>query len=146
MTSRTVLSAITPRENNVVGPNMAVRNPSSTRLARWQPYFLNCNSIPNKKALPSLVRLHPSTYSAHSGSASSLLQQPVPSPLCQIQPGPPKDGLAEPVPFKPCQTGSQLLTPSSSPPGMPPTLLEQTSSGYVLGKCKSTVACAFLIS
>ncbi|CAE6436363.1 unnamed protein product [Rhizoctonia solani] len=33
---------------------------------------------------------------------------------------------------KPHRKGSQLPTPNSSPPGTPPTLLEQTSSSYVL--------------
>ncbi|KAF8756418.1 g1 s-specific cyclin [Rhizoctonia solani] len=87
------------RENNVAGS--VVRNAPSGRLARWQPYFANCHSIPTKGlCLPS--------------SDCANFQLPLDTPT------------------KSTRERSQLPTPSSSPPGTPPTLLEQTSSNYVL--------------
>ncbi|KAJ1306151.1 hypothetical protein OPQ81_010862 [Rhizoctonia solani] len=109
------------RENNAGGS--AVRNASSGRLARWQPYFTNCHSIPNKRALPSLIRLHRFPISSARSMASITLPQATflassPKPADQYA-----DAQSKP---------SQLPTPNSSPPGTPPTLLEQTSSNYVL--------------
>lgn len=128
MAARTIRST-TPVRDTQSG-SMAVRNASCARLARWQPYFLGSNTIPNKRALPSLVRPQLAPSSLYSGPAPIVdsLLQPAPS-LSPVAPTiQPKDALAELAPVK----GSQLPTPTSSPPGMPPTLLEQTSSGYVL--------------
>ncbi|CAE6493479.1 unnamed protein product [Rhizoctonia solani] len=108
------------RENNVAGS--VVRNAPSGRLARWQPYFANCHSIPNKRALPTLIRLRQlPTSPVRSAAGSDTLPQ---STISNNQ-------LSD-TPTKSTRERSQLPTPSSSPPGTPPTLLEQTSSNYVL--------------
>ncbi|CAE6417025.1 unnamed protein product [Rhizoctonia solani] len=115
------------RENNIAGS--AVRNTSSSRLARWQPYFANCHSIPNKRALPSLVRLHQLPISpAYPAAASDTL----PRAILPVLRSRPTDRQRDVLSSKPYRGSSQLLTPNSSPPGTPPTLLEQTSSSYVL--------------
>ncbi|CAE6481099.1 unnamed protein product [Rhizoctonia solani] len=121
------LPPIPLRENDIAGS--AVRNASSSRLARWQPYFANCHSIPNKRALPSLVRLHQFAISpACPAAASGTLPRAI-LPILHSRPTDrPRDALSS----KPYRGSSQLLTPNSSPPGTPPTLLEQTSSSYVL--------------
>ncbi|KAH7334859.1 hypothetical protein B0J17DRAFT_720402 [Rhizoctonia solani] len=113
------------RENN----GSAVRHASSSRLARWQPYFANCNSIPNKRALPSLVRLHqlPITPTRSAAAPSTLLPQAIVSNLY-----PKSTNRHSDVLLKHHREDSQLPTPNSSPPGTPPTPLEQTSSNYVL--------------
>ncbi|CAE6442374.1 unnamed protein product [Rhizoctonia solani] len=107
----------------------AVRHASSGRLARWQPYFANCHSIPNKRALPSLVRLHqlPITPTRSAAASSTQLPQAIVPTLHPRSINRHNDGL-----LKSYREGSQLPTPNSSPPGTPPTLLEQTSSNYVL--------------
>ncbi|CAE7135976.1 unnamed protein product [Rhizoctonia solani] len=112
-----------PRKNSNAGS--AVRTASSGRLARWQPYFANCHSIPNKRALPSLVRLHqlPISPTRPAAASSTLPQATLHSRPIDQQ----RETLS-----KPHREGSQLPTPNLSPPGTPPTLLEQTSSGYVL--------------
>ncbi|CEL56587.1 hypothetical protein RSOLAG1IB_07936 [Rhizoctonia solani AG-1 IB] len=113
------------RESHV---GSVVRNTSSIRLARWQPYFANCHSIPNKRALPTLIRLHQLPASpAHSVPASDTLLQPTFSNIRPRSTVQRKD-----TPIKSSRESSQLPTPISSPPGAPPTVLEQTSSNYVL--------------
>ncbi|KDN43831.1 hypothetical protein RSAG8_05824, partial [Rhizoctonia solani AG-8 WAC10335] len=114
------------RANYIAGS--AVRNGSSSRLARWQPYFANCHSIPNKRALPSLVRLHQLLISPACPAAASDTPPQATLPILHSRPTDQQtDALS-----KPHRKGSQLPTPNSSPPGTPPTLLEQTSSSYVL--------------
>ncbi|KAG8733661.1 hypothetical protein FRC11_004231 [Ceratobasidium sp. 423] len=119
------LPPMPPFRENVAGS--AVRTVSSSRLARWQPYFANCHSIPNKRALPSLVRLHQlSIFPARSAAASSTLPPATLSTVGRLT-----DQHRDVLP-KPSREDSQLPTPISSPPGTSPTLLEQTSSNYVL--------------
>ncbi|CAE6468224.1 unnamed protein product [Rhizoctonia solani] len=120
------LPPMPPLRENAAGS--VVRTVSSSRLARWQPYFANCHSIPNKRALPSLIRLHQLPISpARSATASNTLPQATLS-TTRSRPTDQHRG----APSKPHREDSQLPTPNSSPPGTPPTLLEQTSSNYVL--------------
>ncbi|CUA71673.1 hypothetical protein RSOLAG22IIIB_04719 [Rhizoctonia solani] len=120
------LPPIPPHRENIAGS--AVRNASSSRLSRWQPYFVNCHSIPNKRALPSLVRLHQLPISpVYPAAASNVPRQTTLPTLRSRLASQQRDALP-----KSYREGSQLPTPNSSPPGTPPTLLEQTSSSYVL--------------
>ncbi|CAE6474411.1 unnamed protein product [Rhizoctonia solani] len=120
------LPPLPPIRENSVGS--VVRNASSSRLARWQPYFPNSHSIPNKRALPSLIRLHQlSTSPVRSVPVSDTLPQSTLPNIC-----PRSNNQYRDTPAKSLREISQLPTPISSPPGTPPTLLEQTSSNYVL--------------
>lgn len=126
------------RENNPSGSQMATRHASSSRQSRWQPYILGTHSIPNKKALPCLVRPRLSAFTASSNSG--LLAQAAHAPASdasspRVQPARSDDGHREPTTTKQHDSSSQLPTPNHSPPGMPPALLQQTSSNYVLGEC-----------
>lgn len=127
--------AIPIRENNPSGSQMATRHASSSRQSRWQPYILGTHSIPNKKALPCLVRPRLSTYSASSNSDLLALPTHAPVPDARspcVRPAQLDEGRAMPVTTKQHDPASQLPTPSHSPAGMPPALLQQTSSNYVL--------------
>ncbi|KAF8608322.1 hypothetical protein BDV93DRAFT_247011 [Ceratobasidium sp. AG-I] len=123
------------RESNPSGSQMATRHGSSSRQSRWQPYILSTHSIPNKKALPCLVRPRLSAITASSNS--NLLALPTRTPVSDapypcVQPARPDEGHREPASTKQHDSSFQLPTPSHSPSGMPPTMLQQTSSNYVL--------------
>ncbi|KAG9112294.1 hypothetical protein FRC07_007978 [Ceratobasidium sp. 392] len=122
------------REHNPSGSQMAARHTSSGRQARWQPYsFMGATSIPNKKALPCLVRPHLSLLSESSSGLATLPEAASTSHITPIA-RPPPSGLttAKAAAARQRAPSSQLPTPLTSPPSVAPTLLQQTSSNYVL--------------
>ncbi|KAG9091925.1 hypothetical protein FS749_016139 [Ceratobasidium sp. UAMH 11750] len=126
------------REHNPSGSQMAARHSSSARQARWQPYsFMAGSSVPNKKALPCLVRPRLSLLSASSAGLATLPERASASHVSPL-PRPASSLLADPAAARQRAPSSQLPTPLTSPPSVPPTLLQQTSSNYVLGECKPT--------
>ncbi|QRW12685.1 hypothetical protein RhiLY_11684 [Ceratobasidium sp. AG-Ba] len=119
------------RDHNPAGSQIAARHASSGRLARWQPYsFIAPSSIPNKKALPCLVRPRLSLLSSSTPTISSLCDSA--SPSAALRPAPSGSKLADSPKLRHRPASSQLPTPLTSPPSVPPTLLQQTSSNYVL--------------
>ncbi|KAG8741621.1 hypothetical protein FRC10_002637 [Ceratobasidium sp. 414] len=134
------------REHNPSGSQMAARHTPSSRQARWQPYsFMASSLIPNKKALPCLVRPRLSLLSASSAGLAMLPEGASASHVSPLpRPAAPSSTLAEPAAARQRAPSSQLPTPLTSPPSVPPTLLQQTSSNYVLGQgqgeaCGSTL-------
>ncbi|KAG9084814.1 hypothetical protein FRC06_003885 [Ceratobasidium sp. 370] len=122
------------REHNPSGSQMAARHTPSGRQARWQPYsFMAGSSIPNKKALPCLVRPRLSLLSTPCTGLATLPEGAPRSHVSPLpRPAPPSLTLAEPAAARQRAPSSQLPTPLTSPPSVPPTLLQQTSSNYVL--------------
>ncbi|KAG8716889.1 hypothetical protein FRC08_008593 [Ceratobasidium sp. 394] len=122
------------REHNPSGSQMAARHTPSARQARWQPYsFMAGSSVPNKKALPCLVRPRLSLLSASSAGLATLPERASTSHVSPLpRPAPSSSLLANPAAARQRAPSSQLPTPLTSPPSVPPTLLQQTSSNYVL--------------